>query len=99
MNGLLDGIMIDTQPSRAEEADREAATERLAVTTIRKIALRHDLRCPGTCAHRNHRRDNAGLADGLTILGLGGDSAQPDDYESRLNWDTTILSGTPDRTT
>lgn len=95
MNGLLDGLMIDTQSSRDEEAGRAAATERLAATTIRKLALRHDRRCQGDCQHRNHRRDHAGLADGLTILGLDGETSQPDDYQSRLEWSTEVLSSAP----
>jgi hypothetical protein len=86
MNGLLDGLIINTQPSRDEEHERDAATGRLAVTTVRKIALRHDRRCRGDCRHRNHRRDHAGLADGLEILGLDEGPAQPEDYESPIGW-------------
>lgn len=86
MNGILDGITIDTAPSRAEEADRKAATDRLAASMVRKLTMPHSRRCMRDCLHRNHRRDHAHLAETLDILGLADDQARPGDYESSLEW-------------
>lgn len=99
MTGILDGITIDQSRNREEEAGRAAATDRLAVTTVRKLTLVHNRRCKGDCLHRNHRRDHHNLAEGLAILGLDGEPAGAGDYQSALEWasmsraDAAVMTG------
>lgn len=86
MTSILDGITIDTQPARVEEADRKAATDRLAATMVRKLTMPHSRRCMRDCLHRNHRRDHANLTETLDILGLADEQARLGDYDSSLEW-------------
>jgi hypothetical protein len=86
MTGFLDGITINHTATRAAEADKAEATCRLAATTVRKLTMPHDRRCPGICSHRNHRRDrfhNDLLRDALE---LDDGCATAGDYDSQLDW-------------
>src|SRR5271163_4144925 len=99
MTGILDGITIDNTRARTDEAGRKVSTDKLAVTTVRKITMPHNRRCRGYCSHRNHRRDHARQELYRDILGLPDEPATPSDYASQLEWasmsrsDAAVMSG------
>lgn len=83
---FLDGITGDMSGGRAEETRRLDATSRLAATLVRRVSLRHDPRCGGSCRHRNCRRDHHEYAERLDQLLLPDEAAKPDDYRTPLVW-------------
>jgi len=85
-NGFLAGLSYDSRPYRDDEAAKQARSDRLACTLLRKYAFRHDSRCAGACRHRNHARDRQHLDLLLDMLGLDDAPARREDYENGIAW-------------
>lgn len=84
---VLGGLMGAQFDVRRGEADRIAATDRLAATLVRRHAMPHNPACRG-CTHRNHKRDEFHLTELLSELGLADEIAGPGDYQSKLEWNS-----------
>lgn len=91
-DGFLNGLSGDFRAAREDEQLRQARSDRLAVSLLRRSLLRHNPGCTGKCRHRNHARDQEHLMLLLDILDLDGTPAHQDDYQEKLTWHSVSRS-------